>query len=187
MRLFRRFRLETYAKWRDCFVDLAFAPRLFGVRKAWARPKGRWFIESLLHRIPAFAMLPPLAAFALMALVCALSTLLALLANAQSLALVGFAGAFATPILLSTGQGSHVALFGYYLLLNVAIGVVAWLRAWSQGWIPSSTGCSAGSRPAWQRSGSMSSARLGTGPWALTPHDPTGIQGRREKKLARAR
>ncbi len=77
-----------------------------------------------------YAMIPPLAAFALMALVCALSTLLAILANAQTLALVGFAGAFATPILLSTGQGSHVALFSYYLLLNVAIGVVAWLRAW---------------------------------------------------------
>ncbi len=77
-----------------------------------------------------YAMIPPLAAFVLMALVCALSTLLAIVANAQTLALVGFAGAFATPILLSTGQGSHVALFGYYLLLNVAIGVVAWLRAW---------------------------------------------------------
>jgi len=77
-----------------------------------------------------YAMIPPLAAFALMALVCALSTLLAILANAQTLALVGFAGAFATPILLSTGQGSHVVLFSYYLLLNVAIGVVAWLRAW---------------------------------------------------------
>ena len=77
-----------------------------------------------------YAMIPPLAAFALMALVCALSTLLAILANAQTLALVGFAGAFATPILLATGQGSHVALFSYYLLLNVAIGVVAWLRAW---------------------------------------------------------
>lgn len=77
-----------------------------------------------------YAMIPPLAAFALMALVCALSTLLAIVANAQTLAWVGFAGAFATPILLSTGQGSHVVLFSYYLLLNVAIGVVAWLRAW---------------------------------------------------------
>ena len=77
-----------------------------------------------------YAMIPPLAAFVLMALVCTLSTLLALLANAQTLALVGFAGAFATPILVSTGQGNHVALFSYYLLLNVVIGVVAWLRAW---------------------------------------------------------
>ncbi len=77
-----------------------------------------------------YAMIPALAAFVLMALVCALSTLLALLADRQMLAFAGFAGAFATPILLSTGSGSHVALFSYYLLLNVAIGIVAWLRAW---------------------------------------------------------
>ena len=37
---------------------------------------------------------------------------------------------FATPILVSTGSGNHVALFSYYLLLNLAIGIVAWLRAW---------------------------------------------------------
>jgi uncharacterized membrane protein len=77
-----------------------------------------------------YAFIAPMAAFALMAIVCALSTLLALLQDKQPLALVGFAGAFATPILLSTGEGNHVALFSYYLLLNVAIGVVAWLRAW---------------------------------------------------------
>jgi uncharacterized membrane protein len=77
-----------------------------------------------------YAFIAPMAAFVLMALVCALSTLLALLQDKQPLALVGFAGAFATPILLSTGEGSHVALFSYYLLLNAAIGVVAWLRAW---------------------------------------------------------
>lgn len=77
-----------------------------------------------------YAFIPPLAAFVLMAIVCALSTLLALLANKQAPAVVGFAGAFATPILVSTGSGNHVALFSYYLLLNFAIGVVAWLRPW---------------------------------------------------------
>ena len=77
-----------------------------------------------------YAFIPALAAFVLMAVVCALSTLLALLANKQALAVVGFAGAFATPILVSTGSGNHVALFSYYLLLNLAIAIVAWLRPW---------------------------------------------------------
>ena len=77
-----------------------------------------------------YALIPPLAAFMLMAIVCALSSSLALLANKQALAVVGFAGAFATPILVSTGSGNHVTLFSYYLLLNVAIGIVAWLRPW---------------------------------------------------------
>ena len=77
-----------------------------------------------------YGFIPALAAFLLMAIVCALSTLLAVLANTQALAVVGFAGAFATPILVSTGSGNHVALFSYYLLLNLAIGIVAWLRPW---------------------------------------------------------
>lgn len=77
-----------------------------------------------------YGLIPPVAAFVLMGFVCALSTLLALLANKQALAVVGFAGAFATPILVSTGSSNHVALFSYYLLLNVAIGIVAWLRPW---------------------------------------------------------
>ena len=69
-------------------------------------------------------------AFALMAVVCALSTAIALLQNAQTMAFVGFAGAFAAPVLVSTGQGDHVGLFSYYLLLGAAIAVVAWMRAW---------------------------------------------------------
>jgi uncharacterized membrane protein len=77
-----------------------------------------------------YAMVPPLAAFATMALVCALSTVIALLRNTQALAFIGFAGAFASPILVSTGGGSHVALFSYYLILNIAITVIAYLRAW---------------------------------------------------------
>ena len=72
---------------------------------------GRWRSGALtiFAAFKLYAMIPALAAFVLMALVCALSTLLALLADKQMLAFVGFAGAFATPILVSTGSGSHVA------------------------------------------------------------------------------
>lgn len=77
-----------------------------------------------------YQLLPASAAFVMLALVCALSTAIALLQNARPMAFIGFAGAFAAPILVSTGQGSHVGLFGYYLLLGCGIAVVAWLRAW---------------------------------------------------------
>lgn len=77
-----------------------------------------------------YQFLPGGAAFALLALVCAFSTAIALMQNALPMAFIGFAGAFAAPILASTGQGSHVGLFSYYLVLNIAIGSVAWLRAW---------------------------------------------------------
>jgi uncharacterized membrane protein len=77
-----------------------------------------------------YQFLPAGAAFGVLALVCAFSTAIALLQNAMPMAFIGFAGAFAAPILLSTGQGDHVGLFSYYLLLGAAIATVAWLKAW---------------------------------------------------------
>lgn len=77
-----------------------------------------------------YAFLPAGAAFAALALVCLFSTIVALAQNALPLAFIGFAGGFAAPVLVSTGQGNHVALFGYYLLLGVAIAGVAWVKAW---------------------------------------------------------
>ncbi|MCL1961442.1 MAG: DUF2339 domain-containing protein [Desulfovibrionaceae bacterium] len=79
-----------------------------------------------------YQLTPQLAAFGVMALVCVLSCALALLQNARSLAFAAFAGGFAAPLLVSTGGGSHVALFGYYTLLNVAILFIATRRAWRE-------------------------------------------------------
>lgn len=77
-----------------------------------------------------YQFLPAGMAFVLLALVCALSTAIALLQNAAVMAFIGFAGGFAAPLLISTGQGSHVTLFGYYLVLNLAIAGIAWHKAW---------------------------------------------------------
>jgi uncharacterized membrane protein len=77
-----------------------------------------------------YGLLDPLPAFGLMVLICALSCALALLQDGRSLAVVAFLGGFATPVLLSTGGGSHVALFSYYLLLNLAILFMAYRRSW---------------------------------------------------------
>lgn len=77
-----------------------------------------------------YQFLPAGAAFAALGLVCAFSTVIALAQNAPAMAFIGFAGGFAAPILVSTGQGNHVGLFSYYLLLSVAIAVIAWAKAW---------------------------------------------------------
>jgi uncharacterized membrane protein len=77
-----------------------------------------------------YQFLPSAAAFGALALVCLFSAIIALAQDAPALAFIAFAGGFAAPVLVSTGQGSHVALFSYYLLLGVAIAVIAWLRAW---------------------------------------------------------
>ncbi|HMS26465.1 MAG TPA: DUF2339 domain-containing protein [Burkholderiaceae bacterium] len=77
-----------------------------------------------------YNLVPSLAAFGLMIVVCALSCALALLQNSRALAMVAFAGGFAVPILLSTGQGSHIGLFSYYTILNLAILFIAYRRSW---------------------------------------------------------
>lgn len=77
-----------------------------------------------------YQFLPAGAAFAALALVCAFSAVIAIAQNAQAMAVIGFAGGFAAPLLVSTGEGSHVGLFSYYLVLGIAITAIAWLRAW---------------------------------------------------------
>lgn len=77
-----------------------------------------------------YALLPAGFALAIMVAVCALSTMIALLQNSRTLAVIGFAGGFLAPILASTGGGSHVVLFSYYLLLNLAILFIAYKRSW---------------------------------------------------------
>lgn len=115
---------------------------VFGWRLSYRQPQRQGYALTLqgagvgvlyLTVFAAFRLyqfLPAGAAFAVLGLICAFSTAIALLQNALPMALIGFAGAFAAPLLVSTGQGNHVSLFSYYLLLGVAIAAVAWLRAW---------------------------------------------------------
>ncbi|MFX5793580.1 DUF2339 domain-containing protein, partial [Acinetobacter baumannii] len=50
--------------------------------------------------------------------------------DAAVLAFMGSAGGFLAPVLVSSGGGSHVALFSYYALLNAGIFAIAWFKAW---------------------------------------------------------
>ena len=68
--------------------------------------------------------------FGLMVLVAALAAALAVLQDARALAVIGALGGFATPLLVSTGSGDPVALFSYYLVLDLGIAAVAWYRNW---------------------------------------------------------
>ena len=77
-----------------------------------------------------YDLLPMSAAFVLMVVLVIASSLLAVLQNAQALAIFSMAGGFLAPVLLSTDTGSHVALFSYYALLNGGILAMAWFRFW---------------------------------------------------------
>jgi uncharacterized membrane protein len=77
-----------------------------------------------------YGVLPATIAFPLLAAIAAASGFLAVSQNSMWLALLGVSGGFLAPILASTGQGSHVALFTYYLVLNAGIFAMAWFKAW---------------------------------------------------------
>lgn len=83
----------------------------------------------------AFRLYPILeasSAFILLTLLAALSAALALRQDARGLASFALAGGFLAPILASTGQGSHVHLFAYYALLNLALAFIAWHKHWRE-------------------------------------------------------
>ena len=73
----------------------------------------------------------PLALVVLIVLVMA-SSLLAIIQDSKALAMFAAAGGFLAPVLTSTGNGNHVMLFSYYLLLNSGILFIAWHKAWRE-------------------------------------------------------
>ena len=77
-----------------------------------------------------FGLLPAGAAFALSIVLVAGAGVLAVLQDAKALAVFALLAGFLAPIWLSTGGGSHVALFSYYAVLNAAIVGIAWRKAW---------------------------------------------------------
>jgi uncharacterized membrane protein len=78
----------------------------------------------------AYHLLPGALTLGLLIAVAACSTVLAVAQDAVQLAVFGAIGGFLAPVLASSGNGSHVALFSYYALLNGAIAASALYRAW---------------------------------------------------------
>lgn len=69
-------------------------------------------------------------AFATMLAIVATGVVLAVLQDAVWLALFATLGGFAAPILASTGKGSYIQLFSYYLLLNFGVLAISLKKGW---------------------------------------------------------
>ncbi|GGY70831.1 membrane protein [Cellvibrio zantedeschiae] len=85
---------------------------------------------TLFAAAKIYGLIPLGIAFGLLFVVVILGVLLALLQNTQLLAILATAGGFLAPILTSTGDGSHVGLFSFYLILNFGILAIALKKAW---------------------------------------------------------
>lgn len=75
-------------------------------------------------------LVPPELAFALLVAIAIASAILAVAQDSKALAIAGVSGGFLAPLLASTGQGSHVALFGFYVVLDLGVLFIAWHKAW---------------------------------------------------------
>ena len=85
---------------------------------------------TIFAALRLYSLVTPGPAFALLVILAALSAVLAVLQDSQAFALLAVTGGFLAPILASTGQGSHVALFSYYAVVNASILAIAWYKAW---------------------------------------------------------
>ena len=77
-----------------------------------------------------YGLLPSTLTFGVLALLAGLTVMFSVWQNALPLAVLAFGGAFFAPILVSRPDGSVVMLFSYYLLLNIAVAVIAHYRTW---------------------------------------------------------
>src|SRR6266542_3474045 len=78
-----------------------------------------------------FAFFGSIPTFLLMTLITVVAFLLAVRLNAIAVAILGMAGGFLTPILLSTGQDNPFGLFGYIALLDIGLLMVTRRKGWS--------------------------------------------------------
>jgi uncharacterized membrane protein len=78
-----------------------------------------------------FALFGLVPTFLLMTLITAGAFVLAVRLNAIVVAVLGIAGGFLTPILLSTGQDNPLGLFGYIAVLDIGLLAVAQRQRWN--------------------------------------------------------
>ncbi len=86
---------------------------------------------TVFAAVDLYAQIPAPMALMLMVTLVALTSALAVLQDARSLAVLAAVGGFLAPVLVSS-NGNHVVLFSYYLALDLGILAIAWFRAWRE-------------------------------------------------------
>ena len=85
---------------------------------------------TIFGSLKLYGLIPAPAAFVMLVVIAGLGAFLAVKQDSLVFAIFAAAGGFLAPILASTGHGSHVLLFSYYLMLNASIIYIAWFKAW---------------------------------------------------------
>ncbi len=84
---------------------------------------------TVFAAVNLYDLITPGPGLALMVVLVGLSSALAVLQDARSLAILATCAGFAAPLIVSS-EGSHVGLFSYYTALNLGIVTIAWFKEW---------------------------------------------------------
>ena len=87
---------------------------------------------ALWAAFTVYQLVPTGVAFTGMVLVTAFNAFIAWRQDAELLAVYAIAGAFSTPLLLSSGQNDEVFLFSYLLMMNAATIALLVLKGWNR-------------------------------------------------------
>ncbi len=86
---------------------------------------------TVFAAVSLYELIPATPGLVLMVVLVVLSSALAVIQDARSLAVLAAVGGFLAPVLISRG-GSHVTLFSYYAILDAGILGIAWFKAWRE-------------------------------------------------------
>ena len=71
------------------------------------------------------------AAFGIMVVITALTIMLSIAYNRMELAVLAILGGFASPFMVSRGEGNYVVLFTYIMVLDIGMLVLAYFKKWN--------------------------------------------------------
>ncbi|MEJ7766602.1 MAG: DUF2339 domain-containing protein [Chitinophagaceae bacterium] len=77
-----------------------------------------------------FQLFSQVVAFIMMVIITGFAVVLSQLYNRQELAIIALVGGFATPFMVSSGNGNYQTLFAYLIVLNAGLLFIAYNKAW---------------------------------------------------------
>ncbi len=78
-----------------------------------------------------YKIMPQSVAFAIMVLITLFSVLLSIAYDRKELAVLAIIGGFASPFMVSTGDGNYKILFTYVLILNIGMLILSYFKRWN--------------------------------------------------------
>jgi uncharacterized membrane protein len=88
------------------------------------------FYFTITLAFQQFDLFSQTTAFIIMIVITVFAVVLSLLYNKQELAIIALVGGFAAPFLVSTGNGNYKVLFGYLIILNSGLLIIAYKKGW---------------------------------------------------------